>query len=141
MLAWIILWFLTCHTNSKVGCTSITEGNIDTNLWPELYKWMEKSPFLSAMFVWSATHVRRRGKAGAQWFAVKRTWPKTGDAQQQAAALAGIHADDVMFVLDEVGDREMGRDPHGVREPQPVQHGAKQPVVAQTPHPPVRRSR
>ena len=38
-------------------------------------------------------------------------------------------------------DGEMGRDPHGVREPQPVQHGAKQPVVAQTPHPPVRRSR
>lgn len=103
VLAWIILWFLTCHQNSKVGCTSITEGNIDTNLWPELFNWMNESPFLSAMFVWSSTHVRRRGKAGANWFAVKRTWPKTGDAQQQQASLAGIHAKDVMFVLDESG--------------------------------------
>lgn len=103
VLAWIILWFLTCHVNSKVGCTSITEGNIDTNLWPELFNWMEQSPFLTAMFTWSTTHVRRRGKAGANWFAVKRTWPKTGDAQQQANALAGIHANDVMFVLDESG--------------------------------------
>lgn len=103
VLAWIILWFLTCHPNSKVAATSITEANINTNLWPELYKWMSGSPFLTAMFKWTKTRVERRGPAGANWFAEKRTWPKTGDSQQQADALAGVHADDVLFVLDESG--------------------------------------
>jgi hypothetical protein len=101
VLAWIIWWFLACHVESKVGCTSITEGNIDSNLWPELWKWMNRSAFLKAAFVWTKTTVARKGNPN--WFAVKRTWPKSGDAQQQADALAGIHADDVMFVLDESG--------------------------------------
>src|SRR5688572_23475130 len=103
VLAWIILWFLFCHPNSKVAATSITEANINTNLWPELYKWMSGSPLLTATFVWTKVRVSRRGAAGANWFAEKRTWPKTGDAQQQADALAGVHADDVLFVLDESG--------------------------------------
>lgn len=101
LLAWIILWFLTCHYESKVGCTSITEGNIDTNLWPELAKWLERSRFLKATFVWSSNKVSRKGSSN--WFAIKRTWPKSGNQQAQADALAGIHADDVMFVLDESG--------------------------------------
>lgn len=103
VLAWIILWFLATRWEAKIGCTSITEGNIDTNLWPELYKWMKRSAFLSAAFQWTKTTVSRKGEHGANWFAVKRTWPKTGDAQQQADALAGIHADHVMFVIDESG--------------------------------------
>lgn len=101
VLAWIILWFLATHYESKVGCTSITEGNIDTNLWPEILKWMNRSPYLRATFTWTKSAVTRKGNEN--WFAVKRTWPKSGDSQQQADALAGIHADDVMFVLDESG--------------------------------------
>lgn len=101
VLAWVILWFLACHVESKVGCTSITEGNIDTNLWPELWKWMSRSEFLKTAFVWTKSAVTRKGNPN--WFAVKRTWPKSGDAEQQALALAGLHADDVMFVLDESG--------------------------------------
>lgn len=101
VLAWIILWFLTCHYESKVGCTSITEANIDTNLWPELLKWMNRSKFMRAAFTWTKSSVTRKGNDN--WFAVKRTWPKSGDAQQQSDALAGLHADNVMFVLDESG--------------------------------------
>lgn len=101
VLAWVILWFLACHHESKVGATSITEGNIDTNLWPELAHWRKRSAFLSDAFFWTRTLVGR--KDSAEWFAVKRTWPKTGNPQAQADALAGIHADDVMFVLDESG--------------------------------------
>lgn len=108
VLAWLILWFLTCHPNSLVGATSITEANISSNLWPEIHRWMGKSPFLSSMFVWTKTRVSRRGPAGASWFAEKRTWPKTGDAQSQADALAGLHADDIMFVLDESGGIPQG---------------------------------
>jgi phage terminase large subunit len=101
VLAWVILWFLTCHVEAKVGCTSITEANIDTNLWPEISKWMSRSAYVSAAFEWTKSAVTRRDNPN--WFAVKRTWPKSGDIQQQADALAGIHADNVMFVLDESG--------------------------------------
>jgi hypothetical protein len=102
LLAWVILWFLSTRYQAKVGCTSITEGNIDSNLWPELAKWMGRSSFLSSAFIWTRTTVARRASP-ENWFAVKRTWPKSGDAQQQADALAGLHADHIMFVLDESG--------------------------------------
>lgn len=102
LLAWIIWWFLATRWQSKIGCTSITEANIDTNLWPELAKWQGRSTFLSGAFQWTRTQVVRRA-APENWFAVKRSWPKSGDQQQQADALAGLHADHVMFVLDESG--------------------------------------
>lgn len=101
ILAWLILWFLVCHYEAKVGCTSITEGNIDTNLWPELTKWANRSNFIKAAFVVTKSMVQRKGNDN--WFAVKRTWPKSGNPEAQADALAGIHADNVMFVLDESG--------------------------------------
>ena len=37
------------------------------------------------------------------WWAQLRTWPKHGDQQQQADALAGLHAPHVMGVVDEAG--------------------------------------
>ena len=101
LLAWIILWFLCTRFQSKVGATSITEANIDSNLWPELSKWQARSKFLSSAFTWSASRVSRN--SDPNWFAVKRTWPKSGNAEAQADALAGLHADKVMFVLDESG--------------------------------------
>ena len=101
LLAWIILWFLSTRYQAKVGATSITEANIDSNLWPELSKWLSRSKFLQAGFVWSASRVSR--KSDPNWFAVKRTWPKSGNAEAQADALAGLHADNIMFVLDESG--------------------------------------
>jgi phage terminase large subunit len=102
LLAWVIWWFLATRWQSKIGATSITEANIDTNLWPELSKWQARSVFLKTAFTWTSTRVFRTMEP-ANWFAVKRTWPKSGDTQQQADALAGIHADHVMFVLDESG--------------------------------------
>lgn len=102
LLAWIILWFLLTRWQAKVGATSITEANIDTNLWPELNKWMSRSHLLSETFIWSKTQIVRRASP-ANWFAVKRSWPKSGDPEAQADALAGLHADHVLFVLDESG--------------------------------------
>lgn len=101
VLAWILLWFICTRWEAKVGATSITEGNIDANLWPEIYKWHSRSPYLVAAFTWTRTRYARKGNPN--WFADKRTWPKTGNAEQQADALAGFHADHVMFILDESG--------------------------------------
>jgi phage terminase large subunit len=102
VLAWIILWFLCTRPYPRIGCTSITEANIDSNLWPELYKWMKQSAFLMQAFVWTKSAIVNRAEP-QDWWAQKRTWPKHGDPQQQADALAGLHADHVMFVGDEVG--------------------------------------
>lgn len=102
VLAWLILNFLGTRPKPKIGCTSITGDNLDMNLWPELAKWMAVSRFFGEMFVWSNTRIEHR-VFPAEWFAAARTWPKTANADAQANALAGIHADYVMFILDESG--------------------------------------
>lgn len=101
-LAWIILWFLVTRPHSKIACTSITGDNLSTNLWPEIGKWMSRSPFLQFVLEWTKTRIIVR-EAPEQWFAVARAWSQSADPQQQAEALAGIHADHVLFVLDESG--------------------------------------
>ena len=101
-LAWIILNFLATRPNPKVAATSITEDNLNDNLWPEIAKWLHRSPFFEATFLWTKTRVVNRQNP-ENWFATARTWPKTADATKQAETLAGIHADYVLFVLDESG--------------------------------------
>jgi phage terminase large subunit len=102
VLAWLILNFLSTRSLAKVGATSITGDNLSTALWPEIALWMGKSRFIDSTFKWTKTRVEHRTH-GAKWFAVARTWPKSGNAEQQKDALAGIHGDHCMFVLDESG--------------------------------------
>lgn len=102
VLAWIILWFLLTRPQPRIGATSITEANLDANLWPELYRWMRKSAVFTELFAWTRTRVFLKDRP-ADHYCDKRTWPKHGDQQQQQDALAGLHAEHVMFVLDEVG--------------------------------------
>jgi hypothetical protein len=102
VLAWLVLNFLATRPHARVGCTSITFDNLHDNLWAELAKWLGKSKYLSSMFTWSAMRIANK-KYPATWFAAARAWPKHADAQRQADALAGFHADHVMFVLDESG--------------------------------------
>ncbi|HLX21644.1 MAG TPA: hypothetical protein VKR23_15975 [Gaiellaceae bacterium] len=102
VLAWCILNFLGTRPSPKVICTSITEGNLDTNLWPELSKWIARSEYFRAAFEWTKTRVANREDPD-NWFAVARSWPKKADADAQANALAGVHADHVMAVADESG--------------------------------------
>jgi hypothetical protein len=106
--AWCALNFLATRgflygsDNTKIGCTSITGDNIDMNLWPELQKWMLRSEFFRTAFVWTKSRVYARARP-EQVFAEKRTWPKKGNPEEQADALAGLHADHVAFFCDESG--------------------------------------
>jgi hypothetical protein len=99
-LAWIIWWFLCTRPHSKVAATSITGDNLRDNLWAELAKWMGKSALLKSKFIWTKTKVECR-EAPATWFCTARSWPKSADATAQAETLAGLHADYILFVLDE----------------------------------------
>ncbi len=106
VLAWCIWWFLVCWgepgNHPKGAATSITEDNIDDNLWPELSKWQSRSEFLKVAFVWKKERIFAKDHPQT-WFFSKRTWPKSGDSTQQANTLAGLHSDFNLFVLDESG--------------------------------------
>jgi phage terminase large subunit len=102
VLAWLILWFLATRAYSKILCTSITEANLKANLWPEINKWMMRSEFFRTAFIWTKTRVSNREEPD-NWFAEARSWPKQANAEQQADALAGHHADHVMAICDESG--------------------------------------
>jgi hypothetical protein len=107
VLAWLILNFLATRPHPRIGATSVTGANLDSNLWPELSKWMQRSPFLSATFTWTKTAILHKSHPST-WWCQARTWAKSADATAQANALAGLHADFVMAVLDESGGIPLG---------------------------------
>ena len=101
-LAWAIWNFLLTRPHPKVIATSITEANLRDGLWTELAKWQHASPLLKAAFSWTSTRIASRDHPET-WFASARAWSKSADASQQADTLAGIHAERVLFVIDEAG--------------------------------------
>lgn len=102
VLAWLMWWFDTTRLHPKIVATSITGDNLKDGLWAELSKWQQRSPLLKAMFTWGSERIVCNDHPETWWMSA-RTWPKGGDASQQANTLAGLHADNVMFVLDESG--------------------------------------
>jgi hypothetical protein len=100
--AWCAWNFLLTRPHPKIGATSISEDNLDDNLWAEMSKWQQQSALLLQQFTWSKTRIVYN-EAPATWFMTARTWPKTADPQRQAETLAGLHADFIMFILDESG--------------------------------------
>lgn len=102
LLAWIVWWFLCTRPHPKVVCTSVTEDNLKDGLWTELSKWMGNSPLLKRLFTWRKERITCNA-APETWWASARNWPKGGSNEEQANTLAGVHADHVLFVLDEAG--------------------------------------
>ena len=54
------------------------------------------------MFEWAKTRITCR-ESPNNWFMSLRTWARTADKQRQSDALAGGHADYMMYVLEEAG--------------------------------------
>jgi len=94
--------FLATRPHCRIGAISITDANLKSAMWPELALWMNKSAFMRNTFQWTKTAIVHRSHPGTWWMQA-RSWPKRADAQQQADALAGLHADYAMWVCDEVG--------------------------------------
>lgn len=93
MTAWAILWFLFTHPYAKVPCTAPTIRQLNDILWSEVAKWLKRSPLLESLFEWQKTKVIFKASP-AEWFATARTASKP-------ESLAGFHADNLLFVLDE----------------------------------------
>lgn len=100
--AWLSWNFLLTRPNPKIAATSISGDNLRDGLWTEMAKWQQKSPLLLQLFEWTTTRIFAKENP-QQWWMSARTWPQNGDATQQANTLAGLHADYIMFVIDESG--------------------------------------
>lgn len=102
VLAWIGWHFLLTRPDAKVPCTSISGDNLSDGLWAEFAKWQGKSPLLKDLFEWQKTRIIHTQKSET-WFASARSWSKSASSEQQADTLAGLHADYILFLIDEVG--------------------------------------
>ena len=102
VLAWLIWNFLVTRPHPKVAATAVTKDNLDDNLWTELAKWQKRSKLLEAAFQWTKTRIFNR-EHPETWWASARTWSRSASPEQQADTLAGLHADYLLFILDESG--------------------------------------
>lgn len=102
ILSWCAWNFLLTRSHPKIVATSISWDNLSDGLWTEMAKWHNKSEFLKQKFEWTKTRIFSKDHPET-WYMSARTWSKGADSNQQANVLAGIHADYVLFVLDEVG--------------------------------------
>jgi hypothetical protein len=102
VLAWLAWNFLLTRHNPNIAATSISGDNLKDGLLKEMSKWYAKCPLLQAAFTITNTRIFAK-QAEKNWWLSFRTWPKSGDTQSQADTLAGLHEDNVMFILDEAG--------------------------------------
>lgn len=100
--AWLCWNFLLTRPHPKIAATSISADNLSDNLWTEMAHWQNKSKLLSQAFTWTKTRIFATDHPETWWMSA-RTWNKSADKQQQSATLAGLHAEYIMFVLDESG--------------------------------------
>lgn len=96
ILSMLIPWFLFCYKDSQIPCTAPTSDQIHDILWKELAKWKKKLPAqVQDKFEWTSDYMRVT-ESPETWFARARTARK-----EQPEALAGVHADNVMYLADE----------------------------------------
>lgn len=92
-LSWLILWFIATRPNPKIPCTAPTEAQLSDILWPEIAKWLDRSPLLKSCFEWQKTRIINKAHP-ERWFATQRTSNKPEN-------LAGFHEDHLLFIVDE----------------------------------------
>ena len=102
LLAWLAWNFLATRPQPNMAAVSVSNENLRDGLWKEMAKWQQYSPFLMNNFVFTKTRIFEKAHPNTWWLSA-RAWSKTADPQQQADALAGLHADYLLFILDEAG--------------------------------------
>lgn len=95
--------FMLTRLHPIVGATSVTGPNLKANLWTELARLRARAPLLDALFDQTSTAIFAR-EHPKTWKIEARTWSADADSTQIGNALRGLHADYVMWLLDETGD-------------------------------------
>lgn len=101
-LSWIGLHFLTLYFETKLAALSITKDHLKDNLWSELLKWRSRSEVLKKTISDGMDKIEVYGKEGISFISA-RSFPKGADEAQMQSSLAGLHADNVGFLIDEAG--------------------------------------
>jgi len=65
-------------------------------------KWQQRAPYLREHFKWTKDRIVCKARPETWWMSA-RTWNRTTDRTQQGNTLAGLHADHILFILDESG--------------------------------------
>lgn len=102
VLSWIAWNFLLTRPYPKIAATSITGANLADNLWTEMALWMDKSALLKEAFTYTKTRIFLK-EAPDTWWMTARPWSKSADVTEVGNTLAGLHADYILFLLDESG--------------------------------------
>lgn len=102
LLAWIGWNFLLTRPHPKIGATSVSGANLKANLWAELANWRARSDLLKNQFEQIGTEIYHR-EFRETWKIEARTWAQDANPSQIGNALRGLHADYVMWLLDESG--------------------------------------
>lgn len=103
VLAWFGWWCVALHPHANGYAISITEDNLRDNLWKEMALWYARSPWLRREFVVTAERIFHRS-AKHTWWLSARAFAQRADKTQQAHTLAGLHAEFVFVLCDEVND-------------------------------------
>lgn len=102
LLAWMGWNFLLTRPHPNCAATSISAANLKDGLWKEMAKWYGRSPLLQEMFDVQSDRISLRAHPRT-WFMSARSWPRSANKEQQADALAGFHADYLLYLIDEAG--------------------------------------
>ena len=104
IMAMLILWFLFCFKNCQIPCTAPTESHLNTVLWKEIALWLKRMPkHMQDCYQWTAQFVKMvaKGADPETWFAMAKVGKK-----ENAEAIAGIHADYILVIVDEASGVE-----------------------------------
>jgi len=100
--AWLAWNFLATRLDPKIAATSVSGDTLADNLWAEMAKWQARSELLTAKFEWTKTRIFNKARPETWWMSA-RTWAKSADKVRLGQTLAGLHADYILFILDESG--------------------------------------
>jgi len=96
-LAWLVLWGLTCFgPDTKIPIAAGSQDQLRDTIQPEIAKWRERLPPLLRDLVNVDTEKVSFALDPQSAFAVFRT-----ASRDNPQALAGFHAENLMFLLDE----------------------------------------
>lgn len=101
-LSWMAWNFLLTRMHPNIAATSITGDNLRDGLWKEMGVWRNKSPLLQAQFEITSERIFQKDHPRT-WFMAARTWKAHGSNEELGNTLAGLHADQILFLLDESG--------------------------------------
>jgi hypothetical protein len=94
LVAWLIIWFMSCRRHPQVVCTANTENQLTTKTWREVAKW-HKMAANSHWFEWTATSFFLKAHPQT-WRANAVPW-----SENNTEAFAGTHEENVLEVFDE----------------------------------------